>query len=148
VEKPDAVKSIREQDIVEDDHHNVETTKDPSQEDDDEEEFDDDGPDLFTNRFAEKQEEIDGEKIDLSMEGTTVAAVEFVTTAIATSKKVVKEVTNVLTPGFIKRYYNKKIYTKAIGDIEASVEKIKNKAEKVQKKELKNYQKVSILKIF
>jgi len=107
----------------------------------DEEEFDDDGPDLFTNRFAEKQEEIDGEKIDLSMEGTTVAAVEFVTTAIATSKKVVKEVTNVLTPGFIKRYYNKKIYTKAIGDIEASVEKIKNKAEKVQKKELKNYQK-------
>jgi hypothetical protein len=41
VEKPDAVKSIREQDIVEDDHHNVETTKDPSQEDDNEEEFDD-----------------------------------------------------------------------------------------------------------
>jgi hypothetical protein len=104
-----------------------------------EEEDEEEGPDLFSNRFAEKQEEIDNQKIDISMEGTTVAALEFLETAINTSKKVYKEVSSALTPGFIKKYYNKKIYTKAIGDIEVSIEKIKSKAEKIQKKELKNY---------
>jgi hypothetical protein len=108
---------------------------------DEEEELDDDAPDLFSNRFAEKQEEIDNQKIDISVEGGAVAAVEFLVTAINTSKKVYKEVSTALTPGFIKRYYNKKIYTKAIGDIEVSVEKLKSKAEKIQKKELKNYHK-------
>jgi len=42
VEKPDAVKSIREADIVEDDHHNVETTKSNQEgggEDDDDMEY-------------------------------------------------------------------------------------------------------------
>jgi hypothetical protein len=42
VEKPDAVKSIREADIVEDDHHNVETTKsnqEGSEDDDDDMEY-------------------------------------------------------------------------------------------------------------
>ena len=46
VEKPDAVKSVREQDIVEDDHHNVETTKSSNDaRDDDEEEFDEEDSD-------------------------------------------------------------------------------------------------------
>ena len=47
VEKPDAVKSVREQDIVEDDHHNVETTKSSNEasDDDDDEEFDEEDSD-------------------------------------------------------------------------------------------------------
>ena len=46
VEKPDAVKSVREQDIVEDDHHNVETTKSSNEaSDDDDEEFDEEDSD-------------------------------------------------------------------------------------------------------
>lgn len=47
VVKPDAVKSVREQDIVEDDHHNVETTKSSNEAsgDDDDEEFDEEDSD-------------------------------------------------------------------------------------------------------